>query len=113
MSNAASTIRKTALTTWEGIWYVFMCIAFAAGYFSKIPAKKALKDFGLTEMTGAEHFWYILTCIGFGAGYFARIPFAKALSELPQYRSDRQAGLGTLGVSGELTSQGSSDATTP
>ena len=92
----ASAIRKTALTTWEGIWYVIMCIGFGAGYFGKIPAKKALKDYGLTEMTGAEHFWYVLMCIGFGAGYFAKIPVAKALSELPQNRSSRRENLGTL-----------------
>ncbi len=66
------------------------------GYFAKIPAKKALHDFGLTEMTSAEHFWYVLMCIWFGAGYFAKIPVAKALSELPQYRSDRGASLSTL-----------------
>jgi hypothetical protein len=70
---------------------------FAAGYFAKIPAKKALKDFGLTEMTGAEQFWYVVECIGFGAGYFAEIPTAKALSELPQFSTERQGALGTLG----------------
>ena len=95
-TRAMTVARKTALTTWEGIWYVLMCIAFGAGYFSKIPAKKALQDFGLVEMTSAERFWYVLMCIGFGAGYFAKIPTAKALSELPQYRSERQATLGTL-----------------
>jgi hypothetical protein len=47
-------------------------------------------------MTGAEHFWYILMCIGFGAGYFGKIPTAKSLSELPQFQSDRQGGLGTI-----------------
>lgn len=51
----------------------------------------------LVEMTAAERFWYVLMCIGFGGGYFAKIPVAKALSELPQYRSQRQADLGTLG----------------
>ncbi|HUZ88201.1 MAG TPA: hypothetical protein VMU49_00020 [Candidatus Acidoferrales bacterium] len=59
--------------------------------------KKALQDFGLVEMTSAEQFWYVLLCIAFGAGYFAKIPVAKALSELPQYRAQRKAGLGTLG----------------
>lgn len=96
MTTATAAARKTALTTWEGIWYVLQCIAFGAGYFAKIPAKKAMHDFGLTEMTGAEHFWYIVQCILFGSGYFAKIPTAKALSELPQYRSQRQEGFGTL-----------------
>lgn len=96
MSTAASVVRKTALTTWEGIWYALQCVALGYGYFSKIPAKKALQDFGLTEMTSAERFWYVLQCIMLGAGYFAKIPIAKALSELPQYKSERQASLGTL-----------------
>jgi hypothetical protein len=47
-------------------------------------------------MTGAEQFWYVLTCIPFGAGYFGKIPVAKALSELPQYRAQVEANLGTL-----------------
>lgn len=63
-----------------------MNIAFGAGYFAKIPAKKALSDFGMAEMTAAEKFWYVLMCIPFGAGYFAKIPTAKAISELPQLR---------------------------
>jgi hypothetical protein len=98
MTNAAfGAVRKAALTTWEGIWYVLMCIPLGAGYFSKIPAKKALQDFGMVEMTSAERFWYVLMCIiPPGAAYFAKIPTAKALSELPQFRSQRQAGLGTL-----------------
>jgi len=96
LSSVGRAARKVALTTWEGIWYVLMCIFFGAGYFVKIPAKKALKDFGLTEMTGAEQFWYVLMCIFFGAGYFAKIPVAKALSELPQYKADRQVALGAL-----------------
>ena len=96
MANATAVTRKTAMTTWEGIWYVLRCIALGAGYFAKIPAKKALSDFGLCEMTGAEQFWYALQCIPFGAGYFAKIPTAEALSELPQYRDARRAGLATL-----------------
>lgn len=95
-SAAAGAVRKSALTTWEGIWYVLMCIALGAGYFAKIPAKKALQDFGLVDMSSAERFWYVLQCIFLGAGYFAKIPTAKALSELPQYRSQRDATLGTL-----------------
>lgn len=47
-----------------------------------MPAKKALQDFGMAQMTAAEQFWYVLMCIGFGAGYFAKLPVAKALSEM-------------------------------
>ncbi len=96
MSQVAGAVRKAALTTWEGIWYVLMNIALGAGYFAKVPAKKALHDFGLVEMTSAERFWYVLMCIAFGAGYFAKIPTAKAISELPQYRSHVQANLGSI-----------------
>jgi hypothetical protein len=88
--------KKVALTTWEGIWYVLQNIAFGAAYFTKVPVKKALQDFGLVQMTSAEHFWYVVQCVFFGAGYFAKIPTAKALSELPQYQTQRQAALGTL-----------------
>ena len=96
-SRAVGAVIKAALTTWEGIWYVLMCIALGAGYFSKIPAKKALQDFGMVEMTSAERFWYVLMCIiPPGAGYFAKIPTAKALSELPQFRIQRESALGTL-----------------
>jgi hypothetical protein len=84
MSQAGEFARKTALTTWEGVWYVLMCIGFAAGYFAKVPAKRALQDFGLVKMTSAEQFWYVLMCIGFGMGYFAKIPVAKALTEVRQ-----------------------------
>jgi hypothetical protein len=93
---AAHAAKKVGMTTWEGIWYVIQNIWFGAGYLTKVPAKKALQDFGLVEMTGAEHFWYILMCIGFGAGYFAKIPTAKALSELPQFQSHRQGNLGAI-----------------
>jgi hypothetical protein len=98
MANASGAVKKAALTTWEGIWYVMMNIAFGAGYFAKIPSKKAMSDFGLLEMTSAESFWYVLFNIFFGAGYFAKIPVAKALSELPQYAAHRQATLGTIGT---------------
>ena len=91
MSAAANAVRKTALTTWEGIWYILMCVWFGAGYFAKIPAKKAMEDFGLVELTSAERFWYVIQCILFGSGYFAKIPTAKALSELPNYVAGRQA----------------------
>ncbi len=38
-----------------------------AMYFATIPAKKALSDFGLAEMTAAEKFWHVLMCLPFGA----------------------------------------------
>ncbi len=102
MSYVTSAARKAAFTSWEHIWYVLQCVAFGAGYFSKVPAKKALQDFGLVTMTNAEQFWYVLMCVAFGAGYFAKIPTAKALSELPQYRTEREAALGTLSPSQPL-----------
>ena len=79
--------RKTSLTAAEQFWYVLMCIGFGAGYFAKIPGKKAMADFGLAEMTGAEKFWYVLMCIPFGAGYFAKVPVAKAITEM-QYPAE-------------------------
>lgn len=82
MTTAA--LRKTALTGAEKFWYVLGNIALGAAYFSKVPVKKAMSDFGLTTLTAAEAFWYVLMCIAFGAGYFAKLPTAKALSELPQ-----------------------------
>ncbi|HEX3962550.1 MAG TPA: hypothetical protein VHZ03_38965 [Trebonia sp.] len=78
---------RTSLTGAQQFWYVLQCIAFGAGYFAKIPAKKALADFGMAELTSAEKFWYVLQCIAFGAGYFAKLPTAKALSEMPQFRA--------------------------
>lgn len=96
MAQAVGVARKVALTTWEGIWYVLQCIPMGAGYFAKVPVKKAMQDFGLAEMTSAEHFWYVLMCIPFGVGYFAKIPVSKALSELPQFQSHRQASLTTI-----------------
>ena len=77
----------TGLTPAQQFWYVLQCIAFGAGYFAKIPAKRALADFGMVEMTGAEKFWYAFQCLAFGAGYFAKLSTAKALSEMPQFRA--------------------------
>jgi hypothetical protein len=74
------------LTAAQSFWYVLSCIPFGAGYFAKIPAKKAMADFGLATLTGAEAFWYILMCLPLGAGYFAKLSTAKALSELDQFR---------------------------
>ena len=82
MTRAATLAKKTALTTWEGVWYVLMCISFGAGYLAKVPAKKALADAGVGTMTAAEQFWYVIMCVSFGAGYFAKIPIAKALTEV-------------------------------
>jgi hypothetical protein len=104
-----SAARKVGVSTWEGIWYVIQCIPVGAGYFAKIPVKKALQDYGLVEMTGAERFWYVLQCIAFGAGYFAKIPASKALSELSQYRAQRQAGLGVLAHVGAIPTLGSAE----
>lgn len=74
--------RKTSLTAAEQFWYVLMCIGMGAGYFAKIPAKKALSDFGLAEMTAAEKFWYVLMCLPMGAAYFCKVPVAKAITEM-------------------------------
>lgn len=84
---AAQPARKTSLTTAEGFWYIFECVAFGAGYLCKVPAKRALQDFGMAQMTAAEQFWYVLMCIAFGAGYFAKLPVSKALAEMPQFRA--------------------------
>jgi hypothetical protein len=78
----ATVARMVRLTAAESFWYVLQCIAFGAGYFAKVPVKKALSEAGLAQMTGAEQFWYVLQCIPFGAGYFAKVPVKKALSEM-------------------------------
>jgi hypothetical protein len=74
------------MTSAASFWYVLECIAFGAGYFCKVPVKKALADRGLWTMTTAEQFWYVVECIAFGAGYFSKIVIAKALSELDQFK---------------------------
>jgi hypothetical protein len=84
---SAQVQRRIGLTGAQQFWYVLQCIAFGAGYFAKIPAKKALADFGMAKLTPAEQFWYVLQCIAFGAGYFAKLPTAKALSEMPEFRA--------------------------
>jgi hypothetical protein len=78
------TLAKMRLTAAESFWYVLQCIAFGAGYFAKVPVKKALSEVGLARLTGAEHFWYVLQCVAFGSGYFAKVPVKKALSEMAQ-----------------------------
>ena len=77
----------TGLTSAQEVWYVLQCIYFGMGYFAKIPAKKALEDYGMAQLTSAEQFWYTVQCIFFGAGYFAKLPTAKALSEMPQFQT--------------------------
>jgi hypothetical protein len=90
MTSMAARFRLTAA---EQFWYVLQCIAFGAGYFAKVPVKKALSEVGLAQMTGAEQFWYVLQCIAFGAGYFAKVPVKKALSELAPIPGPGYAGL--------------------
>lgn len=75
-------MRKVTTTAAEAFWYVMQCIAFGAGYFAKIPVKKALSEAGLVELTGPEKFWYVLECICFGSGYFSKVVVKKALSEV-------------------------------
>lgn len=69
-------------TSWEKFWYVLFCIDFGAAYFAKVPAKKALSEYGLVEMTSAEKFWYVVQCILFGSGYFSKVFIKRALSEV-------------------------------
>jgi hypothetical protein len=83
-------LRKTSMTAAEQFWYVLMCIGMGAGYFAKVPVKKALSDYGLAEMTAAEKFWYVLGCVPFGAMYFCKVPVAKAIEEM-QRQSARPA----------------------
>ena len=77
----------TGLTSAQEVWYILQCINCGMGYFMKIPAKKALEDYGMAQLTSAEQFWYTVQCIFLGAGYFAKIPTAKALSEMPQFQT--------------------------
>jgi hypothetical protein len=93
MSESRNLVRKTALTSAEGFWYVVQCIAFGMGYFYKIPTKKAFEDFGMGRLTSAEHFWYVMMNIGFGHAYFLKVISSKAISELPQYTQARKAAL--------------------
>ena len=75
-------------TSAESFWYILGCIAFGASYFAKVPAKKALSEYGLTEMTEAEKFWYVLMNIAFGSGYLAKVITKKALSEVEHTGSE-------------------------
>lgn len=78
------------MTSMAQFWYVLECIAFGAGYFCKVPVKKAMAERGLCTMTSWEQFWYVLECIAFGSGYFSKIVIAKAFSELDQYKPVHQ-----------------------
>ena len=66
----------------EKFWYTLECISFGAGYFGKVPLKKAMSENGIVELTSAERFWYVIQCIFFGAGYFRKVIYKKALSEV-------------------------------
>ena len=96
MSMHTQAVRKIGMTAAEQFWYVLGCVWFGAAYLQKVPVKKALSDYGLTEMTAAESFWYVLGCLAFGSAYFMKVPVAKALSELPQYQLARSAPHGHL-----------------
>jgi hypothetical protein len=69
------------LTGMETFWYYLQCLCFGAGYFAKIPVKKALSERGLATLTPAENIWYVLLCLSFGLGYFQKVISKKALSE--------------------------------
>jgi hypothetical protein len=67
----------------ERFWYFVQNIAFGAGYFAKIPAKKAaIEVTGGGELTAFEHFWYVLGNVFFATMYFAKVPAKKALVEV-------------------------------
>jgi hypothetical protein len=70
------------LTSMETFWYFLQCICFGAGYFAKIPTKKALSERDLASMSAAESFWYVVLCLCFGLGYFQKVIVKKALSEI-------------------------------
>lgn len=70
------------LTGMETFWYYLQCLFLGAGYFYKVPLKKALSERGLVSMTPGENFWYFVLCLMFGAGYFAKTIHKKALSEV-------------------------------
>ncbi len=69
------------LTSMETFWYYLQCLCLGAGYFTKIPIKKALSERGLATLTAAENIWYVILCLCLGAGYFQKVISKKALSE--------------------------------
>jgi hypothetical protein len=93
----AGATGKTGFTAAEGFWYLLGNIALGAMYLRKVPAKKAMSEFGLAEMTSGEQTWYTILCILCGAGYFAKLPVAKAISEMPQFVASGQ-GLTSAGT---------------
>jgi len=86
----AGATAKTGFTSAEGFWYLLGNIALGAMYLRKVPAKKAMSEFGLVEMTSGEQTWYTILCILCGAGYFAKLPVAKAISETPPFVASGQ-----------------------
>ena len=76
--------RRRGARLWAAasFWYVLGCIAFGGAYLAKVPAKKALAEAGMAQMTAAEKFWYVLMCIALGGGYLAKLPVKKALTEM-------------------------------
>jgi len=70
------------LTSMETFWYYLQCLCFGAGYFAKVPVKKALAERGLASMSAAENFWYVVLCLCFGIGYFQKVICKKALIDL-------------------------------
>ncbi len=81
---------NTGFTSAERLVLCSGNIALGATYLRKVPAKKAMSEFGLVEMTSGERTWYTILCILFGAGYFAKLPVAKAISEMPQFAARGQ-----------------------
>ena len=70
------------LTSMETFWYYLQCLALGAGYFAKIPMKKAMYERGLsTKLSAAESIWYVILCLCLGLGYFQKVIVKKALSE--------------------------------
>jgi hypothetical protein len=50
----AGATGTTGFTSAERFWYLLGCLALGAMYLRKVPAKKALSEFGLAEMTSGE-----------------------------------------------------------
>ena len=76
------SLNDKKMTGMETFWYYLQCLAVGAGYFAKIPMKKAMHERGLVaSMTPAESIWYVLLCLCFGLGYFQKVIVKKALSE--------------------------------
>lgn len=74
-------MNEKKLTSMETFWYYLQCLCFGAGYFAKIPTKKAMSERGLVSMTPAENVWYVIGCLCLGAAYFQKVIVKKALSE--------------------------------